>query len=190
MGVILAAVFDLGEKPHELNRPPYGTNMAFQRKMFEKYGLFSVDLGPRPGSQLRGEDTEFGRRLITAGERLRYEPSAIVYHPILVSRLQKKYLLEWWFDHGRAQMREKVWRPDIWGIPRQYLCIAKTIGMHLSVRALQWMLAVSPQGRFFWKCQAWRVVGEIVETRRLASRVKRGRVNSTQEKETSCKART
>ena len=67
-------------EPIELSQPPFGTNMAFQKKVFEKHGGFRLDLGPRPGSELRNEDTEFGRRLLAAGERLRYEPSATVYH--------------------------------------------------------------------------------------------------------------
>jgi len=170
MGGAVAALFDLGEQPCELDQPPYGTNMAFQKQMFERHGFFAVNLGPRPGSQIRGEDTEFGRRLIAAGERLRYEPSAIVYHPVLDSRIREDYLLAWWFDHGRAQVREKVWRsPYVWGIPRHYLGISKTIADRLSIRVLRWMLTLDPKGRFYWKCQAWRVAGEIVETYRLAS---------------------
>jgi glycosyltransferase involved in cell wall biosynthesis len=184
MGAILAALFDLGGKSIELDRPPYGANMAFHKEMFERHGFFDIDLGPRPGSEIRGEDTEFGRRLMAAGERLRYEPSAIVYHPVPDNRIQKAYLLAWWFDHGRAEIREKVWRSDILGIPRHYLSIAKTIGAHLSVRMLRWICALNPQARFFWKCQAWRMGGEIVETYRLARAVKRQENDAAQERET------
>jgi len=60
--------------------------MAYRRKMFEKYGGFRTDLGPQPGDQIRSEDTEFGHRLLAAGERLRYEPSAVVYHSIPENR--------------------------------------------------------------------------------------------------------
>ena len=69
MGGVLA-LFDRGDKPGELDWAPYGTNMAFRRAMFDKYGAFRTDLGPIPGSQIRNEDTEFGRRLMKAGERL------------------------------------------------------------------------------------------------------------------------
>ncbi len=131
MGAVIAALFDLGDTPIELDRPPYGTNMAFQKRMFDRHGLFAVDLGPQQGNQIRGEDTEFGRRLMSAGERLRYEPSAIVFHPVLDSRTQKDYLLAWWFDQGRGLMREKVSGPDVFGIPRQYFCIAKTAAAQL-----------------------------------------------------------
>ena len=89
-------------EPIELDQPPFGTNMAFQKKMFEKHGGFRLDLGPRPGSELRNEDTEFGRRLLAAGERLRYEPSAKVYHRVPEERLTTGYFLKFCFDHGRA----------------------------------------------------------------------------------------
>ncbi len=124
MGGILA-LFDLGSEPIELDRPPFGTNMAFRKKMFERHGGFRLDLGPRPGSELRNEDTEFGRRLLTAGERLRYEPSATVYHRVPEERLTKGYFLKFCFDHGRASIREAGRRPDIWGIPRRYLTLLK-----------------------------------------------------------------
>jgi glycosyltransferase involved in cell wall biosynthesis len=73
------ALFDLGHEAGELTEAPFGTNMAFRRELFKKYGGFRTDLGPCPGSQIRGEDSEFSQRLLAAGERLRYEPSAVVY---------------------------------------------------------------------------------------------------------------
>src|SRR5271163_2834121 len=44
MGGVVAALFDLGDTPGALDRAPYGTNMAFRKKMFEKYGGFRTDL--------------------------------------------------------------------------------------------------------------------------------------------------
>ena len=79
MGPFVA--FDLGPDAGLLSRPPYGANMAFRRETFEKYGSFRIDLGPRPGSEIRREDIEFAQRLLTAGEPLRYEPGAVVRHP-------------------------------------------------------------------------------------------------------------
>lgn len=176
MGAAIAALFDLGEKPCELDQPPYGTNMAFQKRMFDRHGLFAADLGPRPGSQIRGEDTEFGRRLMAAGERIQYEPSAIVFHPVFENRTRKDFLLAWWFDHGRALMREKAWKPDVFGIPRQYLCVVKTAGTQLSVRTLRWIWSLNPQARFYWKCQTWRMAGEVAESYNLAREVNREKV--------------
>ena len=65
--------------------------MAFRRSVFEKCGGFRMDLGPRlrVARSATGEDIEFARRLIKAGERLRYEPSAVVYHPVPQGRISK-----------------------------------------------------------------------------------------------------
>ena len=190
LGGVLAALFDLGDRPCQLDRPPYGANMAFQKRVFAKYGGFRTDLGPQPGSQIRNEDTEFGRRLMAAGERLRYEPSAVVYHPVLQDRVRKEYFLAWWFDYGRALIREKGKRPPVWRIPRHYLSIPKIIGRYLSVRVLQWMCSVNPQRRFCNKCWAWIMAGQIVETYRLARKIKRQQGDAGLGEKVGCNAQT
>jgi GT2 family glycosyltransferase len=151
--------FDQGQTPKELVGPPFGTNMAFRKAMFEKYGGFRTDLGPSPNPDTppHSEDTEFGRRLITAGERLWYEPSAVVYHPITAGRLSRSYFLSWWFDRGRAEIRE---------------CVAQGISFrsfaHLAAWTARWMLAVRPSARFYRKLIVWQSVGQIVESCRLS----------------------
>jgi len=169
MGGALFAHFDFGDKPRDLDFPPHGTNMAYRKEMFEKYGGFRTDLGRCGGNTMSNEDTEFGRRLIGAGERLRYEPSAIVHHPILEDRLKRDYFLAWYFDWGRATMREIGRRPDIWGIPRHYLSVLR-YGIHLiPARMVSWAFTFNPQVRFYQKCMVWKAAGEIVEIYRLGS---------------------
>jgi len=177
---ILCAHFDLGDKPCELDLAPYGANMAYRKKMFTKYGFFRTDLGPSPNKEIPrpNEDTEFGRRLMAAGERLWYEPSAVVRHPVHEDRLKKEYFLAWWFDWGRATMREIGRRPDIWGIPRHYLSVLK-YGIHLiPVRTLHWAFTFNPGWRFRRKCQVWKAAGEVVEIYRRSFRVKRMKNNA------------
>jgi glucosyl-dolichyl phosphate glucuronosyltransferase len=165
MGHVLAALFDLGPEARELDVAPYGANMAFRKEMFEKYGLFRTDLGPSPTREIPrpGEDTEFGRRLQRAGERLRYEPSAVVYHPVLEDRLQKSYFLTWYFDCGRAMVREWRCGPDVLGIPRRWLTFLKIFGTVLPVSTLRWLVALNPQERFCRKCWVWMNGGQIFE---------------------------
>ena len=191
MGGVLAAMFDFGSEPRELAVAPYGANMAFRKEMFEKYGLFRTDLGPSPNRAIPrpNEDTEFGRRLMAAGERLRYEPSAIVYHPVVQDRVKKEYFLAWWFDYGRALIREKGRRPPVWWIPRHYLSIPRMIGICLSQRVVRWMCSVDPQRRFSRKCWTWIMAGQIVETYRLAQDVKK-KNDAMQKAEIGCNART
>ncbi len=165
LGGIVAAWFDMGNESCELDRAPYGTNMAFRKIMFEKYGGFRTDLGPSPDkSVLRpNEDTEFGRRLMSAGEHLRYEPSAIVYHPVSESRLTKEYILDWSFDYGRASTRESGGRPDIIGIPRGCFTIPKVALTMLAPQAVRWMFALNPKRRFYYKSRVWMDAGRIRE---------------------------
>ena len=161
------ALFDLGPEAGELAEAPFGTNMAFRREMFEKYGGFRTDLGPCPGSEIRCEDTEFSQRLLAAGERLRYEPSAVVYHPIPECRLRKSYFLDFWFDKARAVVRafatsvDTNWR--VAGIPL-------FLFPRLAVWTLRWMIAVEPVRRFSCKLKVWGIVGEIVESSRQKRR--------------------
>ena len=144
----------------ELNEPPIGTNMAFRREMFEKYGGFRADLGPCPGSEIRGEDTEFGVRLLLAGERLRYEPSALVYHPVQQDRLKKEYFLAWWFDKARSEIRACGIKP---GTKYYVAGIPFYLFRRLAVWTLRWMIAVDPVRRFANKLSAWMNAGEILE---------------------------
>ncbi len=172
-GGVVFAHFDIGDSAGQMNRPPYGANMAFRKSMFEKHGGFRIDLGPAPGSQIRNDDTELGRRLLAAGERLRYEPSAVVYHPLPKGRVTQEYFLSWWFDYGRARVREfGVW-PDVYGIPRDYLRLARS-AIRMPVLTLRWLLAIrSTKKRFLHKCSIWKEAGHMVELYRRSIRSQR-----------------
>ena len=161
-GGILCAYFDLGDKAGELDRPPYGANMAYRKSVFAKYGGFRTDLGPRPNSQIRNEDTEFGRRLLAAGERIKYEPSAVVYHPVPLERMTRKYFLAWWFDYRRALIIERGNRPDIFGIPYDYFSFLRCV-LGMPFTTLRWIFTISSAKRFWYKCQVWQAAGQIVE---------------------------
>ena len=170
------AVFDPGLEPGPLTEPPFGANMAFQREAFEKYGGFRTDLGPRPGSEIRhSEDSEFGHRLLAAGEQLRYEPSAIVYHSVPQERPQKRYFLSWWFDKTRADLRA-------FGIPGDTTLFIAGIPLsafrRLAVWTLRWMVAVGSSQRFSNKIKVWVLAGQILECYRQASSKRRQRRQS------------
>jgi len=167
------ALFDRGHEAREISENPFGANMAFRKVMFEKYGGFRTDLGPRAESQdpQKSEDAEFGRRLLLAGERLRYEPSAVVHHWVPENRLQKKYFLEWWFDKGRSDIRKSGIRPDsncYWGIPLNLF-------RQMIVSTLRWMVAMQPQRRFYQKVQGWELARECAERYRHSLDVKKPR---------------
>jgi|WetSurMetagenome_2_1015567.scaffolds.fasta_scaffold317821_1 glucosyl-dolichyl phosphate glucuronosyltransferase len=160
----LLPIFDLGDHAGEMKRPPYGANMTFHKSMFEKHGFFRVDLGHCGSKLLSGEDIDFGRRLMSAGERLHYEPSAIVHHPVPEERLTKKYFRTWWFDYGRTRIIERGVRPPVFGVPRRFLSLASLAVRFLPVRVLQWMFASNPRRRFYYECEIWQTLGEMVQT--------------------------
>jgi glucosyl-dolichyl phosphate glucuronosyltransferase len=163
------AIFDLGPQPSELTEAPFGTNMAFRKEVFQKLGRFRTDLGPRPGSEARGEDTDFGDRALAAGQRLWYEPSAIVYHSLPAHRLKKEYFLAWWHDKAQTDLRtvglSRRTGLQIGGVPLHYF-------RRLANWTLQWITAISPARRFSCKLKVWIVKGEIAECHRLSTQAK------------------
>jgi glycosyltransferase involved in cell wall biosynthesis len=153
--------FDQGDEPKELVGPPFGTNMAYRREVFERHGGFRTDLGPNPKNEIRGEDTEFGRRVIAAGERLRYEPSAIVHHPVPENRIDKQFLLKWRYAFGRGDARESPVQPGrIFG--------------RLVAYTLRWMVTFEPRLRFHYKIIVWENAGKLTEfSHQICARDKR-----------------
>lgn len=177
-GEVAFAYFDIGDNAVQLSRPPYGANMAFRGRVFAKYGGFRTDLGRNPGNKIGNEDTELGRRLLAAGERLRYEPAAIVYHPVPYGRITQEYFFSSWFDYGRAMIKERGDRPNVFGIPRDYLALMCRIG-EIAVWSLRGMLALRPNERFRYKCRVWRNKGQMAELYRSSVDRKRSKTAGT-----------
>jgi glycosyltransferase involved in cell wall biosynthesis len=154
------AIFNPRQEAGNLNEPPFGANMAFRRDVFDRFGGFRTDLGRVGGKMISNEDTEFGRRLLAAGLRVRYEPSALTYHPIDENRLHKGYFLNWWFNKGRSDVRESGNPADeksFLGMPTRWLA-ALTSGV------VRWMVAFEPSKRFGCKLLVWAYAGQITES--------------------------
>ena len=154
--------FDLGEERCPIQTAAFGANMAFRKEMFLRYGGFRPDLGPTVGSEIRGEDSEFCRRLIKAGESLIYVPTAIVYHPVDRKRIRKSYFKAWSLGRGRASMREAGCPPGTiryFGVPRYLLSI-------LVKTSLRWFFCLSSRPRFSYKLQVYETIGQIMESRK------------------------
>jgi glycosyltransferase involved in cell wall biosynthesis len=182
---VLCAYFYLGNKACELDEAPYGTNMAFRKQMFEKYGEFRTDLDRCGGNTMSNGDTEFGRRLMKAGEHLRYEPSAVVRHPVPENRITKKYFLAWWFDYGRASVREWGQKPAVLRIPRPYFNILRLATVVMVPKIARWAMSLDPQKRFYNKCRVWLTAGQIKEYYRVARTIPGSATHSISEPRTS-----
>jgi glycosyltransferase involved in cell wall biosynthesis len=156
--------FDLGEDPTPTKVPPRGLNMAFRKSAFDKYGLFRTDLGVVGSKRMLGEDTEFGTRLIKAGERVVYAPDAVVRHPIDPRRLTKSYVLSHYFAGGRTSVRMEGWSGEAvcyFGVPRYRF-------RELATTLVKWIIALDAKKRFYFKLQVYEFAGWIYEAFRLS----------------------
>jgi glucosyl-dolichyl phosphate glucuronosyltransferase len=154
------AAFDPRLEAGQMTVPPVGANMAFRKEAFDKYGNFRTELGRSGNSLLSNEDIEFGRRLLAAGEQLRYEPSAVTHHPVEEIRARRDYFLAWWFNKGRSDVLE-------FGIPfdqRRVLGIPLRLFRDAAVEAVRWMVAVNPSQRFVCKLKVWCYAGQAFES--------------------------
>lgn len=163
-GLAPLAMFDPGLPAGPLQEPPFGANMAFRREMFAKYGGFRTDLGRCGSNMLSNEDTEFGKRLLTGGERLGFEPVAVVYHPVQANRLRRSYFLAWWYDKGRSDIREFGVPPSRWavaGIPVRFMRRA-------AAWMFRWLGSANPRKRFAAKLTVWSTLGVMEECYRIS----------------------
>jgi glucosyl-dolichyl phosphate glucuronosyltransferase len=153
--------FDMGEKPCSIKTAAFGANMAFRKELFLKYGGFRADLGPTVGSEIRGEDSEFCRRLIKAGQRVVYAPTAVVYHPVEKRRAEKSYFEAWYLGRGRASVREG-------GIPEnaiRYFGVPRYLLALLFRSAVKWLCSANSKNRFHYKLEVYETIGQIQESR-------------------------
>ena len=168
------AIFDRGPEAGDLLEAPFGNNSAYRRTMFEKHGGFRTDLGPCAGSKdpQKSEDSEFGNRLLLAGERFRYEASAVLYHSVPQNRVQKKYFQDWWFDKARADVQA-------FGVPHETKWFLAGIPLNLfrrlAVWTLRWLFSIEPGRRFESKLKVWSLAGSIFESYRVSFNTNEGR---------------
>jgi glycosyltransferase involved in cell wall biosynthesis len=83
--------------------PFYGGNFAVRNDVFSKVGDFDTELGRKGQINSGGEDTEFYRRLIASGFRVRWVPGAIINHRIRADKLRRSYFLELHYRQGQAE---------------------------------------------------------------------------------------
>jgi GT2 family glycosyltransferase len=96
--------FDRGEEHlHSLN----GANIAIRHEVFDRVGGFAERLGP--GASGTSEDVELARRILQAGMKISYMPSAIVYHRVDRDRLTEEYFkqIHWRQGGSRFLMRRQ-----------------------------------------------------------------------------------
>src|ERR1043166_1247502 len=82
-----------------------GGNMAVRREVFDATGLFDERLGP--GGFGISEDVEFAQRLLKAGKRIGWQPTAAVYNELDPSRLNEESFRLRHEAQGRSRLAYK-----------------------------------------------------------------------------------
>ena len=169
--------FDLGDELKEVKVPPLGANSAFRKDVFIKYGLFRLDLGPNSSRHtITCEDWEFGERLIRGGDRVIYCPAAIVCHPVDPNRTTKKYFLSWYYYNGVSLTRTA-------GLPEEgvfWFGVPRWLYRELLSNFAKWMLTLPGNGRFDYKLNTYRSIGNVVESYRLSHQAASPALNKPQ----------
>lgn len=84
---------------------PIGANMAVRTAVVHDIGGFRHDLGKLSGTLRTGEDHEFFLRMMGAGYRGVYEPTARVRHFVPRERLNRQYFRRWLYQNGQDVSR-------------------------------------------------------------------------------------
>lgn len=71
---------------------PFAGNMAYQKKVFETYGVLKTDLGRKGTELLAGEEKEFYMRIRKHTDQIYHVPSAKVYHRVWAPRMTKTFI--------------------------------------------------------------------------------------------------
>lgn len=151
---------DLGANVRPANTELIGANMAFQRHLFERYGMFRTDLGRTNDGLTGSEDIEFFKRLKDGQELSLYIPGAIVFHPVSPERARKRYFQSWCYHIGRSQVRVEGIPPNAvryWGIPRYLLRM-------IAANLVRWHLSFGCKRRCYYKFQVYWNLGLITES--------------------------
>jgi len=102
----LLGYFNLGDKEKEFKKNDYprGSNMSFRMSVFDKIGLFNVELG-RKGNNLAGsEEKDIFKRIYKYPElKVMYIPNAIVYHCVPVERTTSEFIKKQALGTGKGE---------------------------------------------------------------------------------------
>ena len=99
--------FDLGQNTQLIHSDGYvlTANAAFLCDPLRATGGFDDRLGPRGNTHLVCDDNLITQRLIAAGARIVYVPTAVVTHELAPTRLTPRYLIQRAYAQGRSDWR-------------------------------------------------------------------------------------
>jgi GT2 family glycosyltransferase len=149
----------------EYPKHPFGVNMAFRRRVFERIGVFDPRLGRVGGTLLSGEETDLFRRVHLAGFRTLYVPSAVLHHRIAPSRATPDWVLERSYWQGVTEV-----------VLRQlYDPMSRFALLRLALRDLRWLVRHHAGGHLQPRAIYWHHRGLPLHARAW-SKLRRGRI--------------
>jgi len=136
-----------------------GANLAFRRRIFERIGSFTPELGRIKDGIGSTEDHDLQLRVWRAGMRGLYVPAAIAHADVTPDRMVKSYHRRWHRGHGRhcAAMRLRALVPADLGAMSEPQDLVALFGSpafvyaDIGVFAWRWLTAVvKRQDSFFY----------------------------------------
>ena len=91
------------EKPFQNGKYPGGGNSAFRKSVFQKYGLFNVDLGRKGKGLIGAEEKDLYDRLTKGSEVFYYLPQMGIHHYIPAKKLTPKHFTELTYSIGKSE---------------------------------------------------------------------------------------
>lgn len=114
-------------KPFKNGKYPGGGNSAFRKEIFEKYGLFNVELGRKGTGLIGAEEKDLYDRLTRGNEVFYYLPQMGIYHYIPEKKLTKTHFRELTYSIGKSErirtkaVSEKVYKKRIFSECKKWI---------------------------------------------------------------------
>lgn len=86
----------------------HGPNMAVRKSVFDQGICFNEHIGPNGGNYVMGSETDFLRRLNSAGHKAFFAPQIIVGHIIRPWQLESNWLASRAFKAGRSLVHQHL----------------------------------------------------------------------------------
>ena len=125
----------LGEKEREFPKSafPGGGNAAYRKEVFDKIGLFNVELGRKGNSLIGAEEKDLFDKMTTIGIRFFYLPTAILYHIIPEKKLTQDYFNRLTYSIGVSERYRTLSISKKKYAYRIVNEMIKWVGLHLSL---------------------------------------------------------
>ena len=101
---LISCYFYKGDKIKLFKRGfPCGGNAAYRKEIFDKIGLFNVDLGRNGNNLIGAEEKDIFDKMRSQGFKFYYLPNTVLYHIIPQKKLTKEYFKNLTLSIGKSE---------------------------------------------------------------------------------------